>query len=165
MKILLLFVLIPLLELYVLIQVGGAIGALTTVLWVVASAFIGLALMRSQGLATMQKAQIAMAQGQAPQDALLEGVFIFIGGLLLFVPGLITDAVGVLFLITPVRQYFIKKSMQGQAYRFKSRTQGQYYDGQWSETHNSQKQLKHTSKGHVIEGELENPAQDDSKKS
>jgi UPF0716 protein FxsA len=162
MKILLLFVLIPLLELYVLIQVGSSVGALTTVLWVVASAFIGLALMRSQGLATMQKAQMAMAQGQAPQDALLEGTFIFLGGLLLFVPGLITDVIGLLFLIPPVRHYLIKKSMQGQAYRFKGRAQNQYYEGEWSQTQPPKpKHLDHT----VIEGEIERKSEDDSKKS
>ncbi|MBD3777061.1 MAG: FxsA family protein, partial [Thiotrichales bacterium] len=70
---LILFVLIPLAELYVLIQVGGVIGALPTVLLTVFTAIAGFLLMRTQGMSTLQQAQVAMAQGEAPQMAMMEG--------------------------------------------------------------------------------------------
>lgn len=137
MRVLFLFLfVIPLIELYVLIQVGEEIGALPTVLLTIATAFFGVVLMRAQGLAVMQKAQLAMASGQPPQMEVMEGVFIFLGGILLFVPGLMTDAIGFLFLMPMVRQFFIKQSLKGMQtrgrYRYQHK-QGEYYEGEWTE--------------------------------
>ena len=132
----LLFLFIPLIELYVLIQVGSVIGALPTVLLTIATAAMGIVLMRAQGLATMQKAQVAMASGNPPQMALMEGVFIFLGGVFLFVPGLISDGLGLLFLIPFVRQFLIKQSLKGNRMRGQSRyqsAQNDYYEGEWHE--------------------------------
>ncbi|MDA3807010.1 MAG: FxsA family protein, partial [Thiomicrorhabdus sp.] len=109
---LLLFI-IPLIELYFLIQVGEEIGALPTILLTIFTAMAGIALMRMQGLAIMQKAQISMASGQPPQMEVMEGVFIFLGGIFLFLPGLITDGIGFLFLMPFVRHFLIKLSVNG----------------------------------------------------
>lgn len=147
----LILLIVPLIELYFLIQVGDVIGALPTVLLTVTTALVGVALMRAQGLAIMQKAQATMASGQAPTEQMMEGVFIFLGGIFLFLPGLITDGIGFLFLIPFVRQFLIAQSLKGmvsrQSYHY-SEGRGQYYEGEWSES---------SPKAHkVIEGEIDN---------
>ncbi|GKT12636.1 MAG: UPF0716 protein FxsA [Thiomicrorhabdus sp.] len=155
MKILFLFLfIIPLIELYFLIQLGEEIGALPTVLLTIFTAVAGVALMRMQGLAVMQKAQQAMASGEPPTAAMLEGVFIFLGGIFLFFPGLISDGLGFLFLIPFVRQFFIGQSIKGMKStgRFHYKGQkGEYYEGEWSE--GVAKEHKRLD-GDVIEGEV-----------
>lgn len=151
----LLFLLIPLIELYVLIQVGAVIGALPTILLTIATALAGVVLMRTQGLATMQRAQTAMNAGTPPQMELMEGVFIFLGGVFLFVPGLISDAIGLLFLVPFVRQFLIKQSLKGTAMRggFKyQNNRGDYYEGEWTEA--QPKQPRSLDHQEIIEGEV-----------
>lgn len=134
MKLLVIFILIPLIELYFLIEVGSAVGALSMVLWIVLGALAGILLMRHQGLMTMQQAQVAMAKGESVDTALMEGVFIFLGGLLLFLPGLITDAIGILFLLPFVRQALIRQAVKGMAQRHHSQRghRGpQVFEGEW----------------------------------
>ncbi|MBF6058193.1 MULTISPECIES: FxsA family protein [Thiomicrorhabdus] len=131
----LLFIAVPLVELYFLIQVGSVIGALPTVLLTIFTAVLGVYLMRSQGVDIMMKAQRMMAQGEAPQEAIFEGVFIFIGGVLLLIPGLITDALGFLFLVPPVRRYLIKQSFKGLQVsgRYSYRSDDNVFEGEWQE--------------------------------
>lgn len=136
MKLLLLLLLvIPLVELYFLIQVGEVIGALPTVLLTVFTAIVGVALMRQQGLATVQIAQQQMASGESPQQAMMEGVFIFIGGVFLFFPGLISDAIGFLFLIPFVRRFLIGQSAKGFQARghYRTKNGSDVYEGEWQE--------------------------------
>ncbi len=150
---LLLFI-IPLIELYFLIQVGEEIGALPTILLTIFTAVAGIALMRMQGLAIMQKAQLSMASGQPPQMEVMEGVFIFLGGIFLFFPGLITDGIGFLFLMPFIRHFLIKQSVNGMQSRgrFRQKTQqNEYYEGEWSETTPRTSQRIETD---VIEGEV-----------
>lgn len=155
---LLLFI-IPLIELYFLIQVGEEIGALPTVLLTILTAVVGIALMRAQGLAIMQKAQLAMASGQPPQQEVMEGVFIFLGGIFLFFPGLISDGIGFLFLIPFVRQFLIGQSLKGMSSkgRFHYQSQkGEYYEGEWSESSGPvHKRLDQD----VIDGEVIDPSE------
>ena len=103
-----LFLLIPLIEIYFLIQVGEIIGAGWTIFLVVATAVIGAGLLRMQGLNTLQKAQVSMAQGQLPAIAMFEGVALLFSGALLLTPGFFTDAVGFILLVPPIRQGLIK---------------------------------------------------------
>ncbi len=135
MKILILLLIIPLIELYFLIQVGGMIGALPTVLLTIFTAVAGLFLMRSQGLATLQHAQQQMASGESPEASMFEGVFIFLGGLMLFFPGLISDTIGLLLLIPPVRHFLVKQSSKGMKARSYYRYQRgeQVFEGEWEE--------------------------------
>ena len=100
----LLFLLVPMLEIYLLIQVGGVIGALPTVLLVVLTAFIGAYLLRQQGFATLQKAQESLARGELPAGSLLEGAILLVTGALLLTPGFFTDAVGFICLVPVARQ-------------------------------------------------------------
>ena len=104
---LLLFLLVPLLEIYLLIKVGGIIGAIPTVFMVVFTAVLGALLLRHQGLYTLGKVQTALARGELPTVAMLEGVVIIISGALLLTPGFFTDAIGFLGLIPPLRQRLI----------------------------------------------------------
>lgn len=109
---LLLFLLIPVIEIYLLIQVGGVIGALPTVGLVVFTAVLGAFLLRQQGLATLQRVQLSLAQGDLPTSAMLEGVVLLVCGALLLTPGFFTDAIGFLGLVPPLRQAMIRYLLQ-----------------------------------------------------
>lgn len=104
-----LFIVVPLVELYVLIEVGSQIGALTTILLIILTALGGGLLMRDQGLRVIQQAQAAMAKGEAPERQAIEGVLVFIGGALLLLPGLVTDVLGLLLLIPVIRRAMAKR--------------------------------------------------------
>ena len=104
---LLLFVTIPLVELYVLIEVGGTIGALPAVGLCIVTAALGAALVRAQGLSTIAQAQRSVQQGEIPAMALLEGVVLLVTGALLLTPGLVTDALGFACLVPPLRRRLI----------------------------------------------------------
>jgi UPF0716 protein FxsA len=101
---LLLFLLVPLIEIYVMIKVGGIIGALPTVLLVVLTAVAGATLARFQGMATLQRLQATMARGEAPAIEMVEGVLLLVGALLLLTPGFITDLLGFACLIPITRR-------------------------------------------------------------
>ncbi len=103
-----LFLLIPLLEIYLLIQVGGLIGAWPTVLLVVFTAVLGAMLLRHQGLYTLNKVQTAMGRGELPTMAMMEGMVLIVCGALLLTPGFFTDALGFAGLVPPLRQAMIR---------------------------------------------------------
>ena len=105
---LLLFLAIPLIEIYFLIQVGEVIGALPTVFMVVFTAVIGAMLLRVQGLSTLRRVQAAQARGELPALEMLEGLMLLIGGALLLTPGFFTDIIGFIFLISPLRRALIR---------------------------------------------------------
>lgn len=100
---LLLFVGLPMIEIYVLIQVGQRIGAWSTIALLVAIAAVGSALLRRQGLATLATVQAAMARGELPASALMEGLVLVIAGVLMVTPGFVTDLAGFVCLLPPVR--------------------------------------------------------------
>jgi len=118
---LLLFLSIPLVEIYFLIQVGEVIGALPTVFMVVFTAVLGGILLRIQGLSTLKRVQQASARGEVPALEMLEGMMLMIGGVLLLTPGFFTDTIGFLCLIPPLRQALIRYWIK----RYGSRIQGQ----------------------------------------
>ncbi len=102
-----LFIGVPLIEIYLFIQVGGLIGALPTVLLVIVTALLGVSLLRAQGFSTMAKFQKEVATGQLPASTMLEGVALIFGGALLLTPGFMTDVIGFLCLIPFTRQTII----------------------------------------------------------
>lgn len=108
----LIFLLVPILEIYLLIKVGGFIGALPTIGLVVLTAVIGSAMLRHQGVAVLRQAQRNIDQGTLPARALLDGVFLVIGGALLLTPGFFTDAVGFLCLIPAGRDWLVRLALQ-----------------------------------------------------
>ena len=89
-----LFLVIPIIEVYLLIEVGGIIGAGWTILLIVLTAIIGVNLLRQQGVSTLMRANQAMSQGQIPAMEMMEGIFLAVGGALLITPGFFTDAIG-----------------------------------------------------------------------
>ena len=107
MPILLLFIIVPILEMWLLIEVGSHIGALPTIGLVFLTAIVGLALLRHQGFTALTRAQHKMAQGEIPAQEMGEGLFLAVGGALLLTPGFITDAVGFSCLIPGVRQVLL----------------------------------------------------------
>lgn len=104
---LVLFVVAPLVELYVLIEVGSHIGALATIALSLFTAVLGGALVRLQGFAVLFRVQESMARAQVPALELMEGAMLLLVGVALLLPGFITDAVGFLLLIPPLRRAVI----------------------------------------------------------
>jgi len=102
-----LFVIVPLLELYVLIEVGSGIGGLATIALCLLTAALGGILIRWQGLQTLLHAQREMMQGGLPTEHVAHAVLLAVAGLLLFLPGFITDTLGFLLLIPALRQWVI----------------------------------------------------------
>jgi UPF0716 protein FxsA len=106
------FLVVPLVELYVLIQVGQAIGALPTIVILLADSLIGAMLMRSQSRAAWQRFLTASRSGKVPAREVVDGALVIFGGALLLTPGFVTDILGVLLLLPPtralVRRYLVK---------------------------------------------------------
>jgi len=103
----LLFLLIPLLEIYLLIEVGSVIGTLPTIFLVVFTAVLGALMLRVQGFSTLARLRRTMEQGGIPAVEMLEGAVLLIAGALLLTPGFFTDTLGFLCLIPPIRRRFI----------------------------------------------------------
>ena len=102
------FLIIPIIEIYLLMQVGGIIGVLPTIGLVVFTAVLGAAMLRTQGLQTYMRFNQSMAEGRVPAAEILEGVALLVGGALLLTPGFFTDAIGFLCLIGFTRRAVIK---------------------------------------------------------
>ncbi|MDH5217623.1 MAG: FxsA family protein [Gammaproteobacteria bacterium] len=103
----LLFLIIPVIEIYLLIQVGGIIGALNTVGLVVGTAILGAFLLKRQGLSTFARVQNTMARGEIPAIEMMEGIILLVCGALLLTPGFFTDILGFLGLIPVTRRGFV----------------------------------------------------------
>lgn len=136
----LIFLLVPLVEIYILIQVGQVIGALWTVFFVVLTAVIGVQLLKRQGLSTLSRAQQKLNSGQMPAHELFEGFALVIAGAFLLTPGFFTDAAGFLLLFSPTRTLIIR-----------SLTSKLMASGNFTMHNDFQSQTK-PSRGDVIEG-------------
>ena len=100
---LILFIALPIAELYVIIQIGGAIGVLPTLAILVVDSIIGAALARSQSRAAWERFNRAIAEARIPGREVFDGAMIIVGGALLLTPGFITDVFGLILLIPPTR--------------------------------------------------------------
>jgi UPF0716 protein FxsA len=98
-----LFLLLPIAELYVIIQIGQAIGLVPTLALLIVDGFVGAALARSQGRVAWERFNRALAEGRVPARETFDGAMIILGGALLLTPGFITDVVGLCLLIPPTR--------------------------------------------------------------
>jgi len=105
---LLLFFSVPLVEIYVLLEVGGIIGVLPTIVAVVLTAVIGAGLIRAQGLATLGRVQQQLDRGELPAVGIIEAALLLVAGALLLTPGFVTDTIGFLLLIPPLRRWAIE---------------------------------------------------------
>ena len=104
---LLLFIVLPLAELWLLIQVGTLVGALPTVSLVVLTALVGLVLLRHQGLATLTRGRQRLEAGELPAEEMLEAMVLALSGVLLIAPGFVTDTLGLLGLLPPLRRWLV----------------------------------------------------------
>lgn len=113
------FLIIPFIEIFLLLQVGGLIGIFPTVLLVVMTAVWGAALLRQQGFATWQRFQANLAQGTLPAYEMIEGPILLVGGALLLTPGFFTDLLGFACLVPALRRkiadYIIQNHLLGGA--------------------------------------------------
>lgn len=100
---------VPLIELYFLIQVGSEIGALSTIVLTLLTAVIGTWLVRMQGLGVLARVGRSMAADELPALDLMDGALLLVAGLFLLLPGFLTDALGFLLLVPPVRQWLIRR--------------------------------------------------------
>jgi len=100
----LIVLIIPFAEIYLLLQVGGIIGAFPTILLVVFTAVLGAWLLKQQGFVTFQRFQESLARGEIPAYEMIEGSIILVGGALLLTPGFITDIIGFACLIPQSRK-------------------------------------------------------------
>lgn len=122
-----LFLLIPLIEIFFLIQVGQVIGAGWTIFLVVATAVIGAFLLRLQGFQTLHRAQTSMSRGEIPAIEMLEGLCLLVSGALLLTPGFFTDTMGFLLLIPPMRQALITQMLKNSQVIFSRRGSAGFY--------------------------------------
>lgn len=106
LKLLVLFIAVPLVELYLLILVGQVIGALWTVLIVVLTGILGGFLAKREGLAVLRRVREKLDAGELPGDELLDGAIILVSGALLITPGMVTDFLGLLGLLPLTRKWF-----------------------------------------------------------
>lgn len=98
-----LFIAVPILELFILLQVGEAIGVLPTIGLLIADSILGSVLMRSQGRIAWQRFNAALAEGRPPTKEVADGALIVFGGAMLLTPGFFSDVFGILFLLPPTR--------------------------------------------------------------
>lgn len=110
LRLLLLFTTVPLVELALLLWIGGRIGVLPTIALILVTGAAGAALARHQGLATWRRFQQALAAGRLPGSELVEGLLILVAGALLLTPGVLTDAVGFLLLVPPARRWIVRRT-------------------------------------------------------
>lgn len=105
-RVFLLFAIVPVVELLVLIKIGSHMGAFNTVALVILSALFGLMLVRLEGLRTLRQIQLLLARGQIPAEELIDGILIFVAGILLLTPGVLTDVFALVLLIPYTRMHF-----------------------------------------------------------
>ena len=101
--IVLIFIIVPLAELYVIIQVGGVIGLIPTLVLLLADALLGSMLLRHQGRSAWIQFNRALAENRLPHKEVFDGILVIMGGALLITPGFITDVIGLVLLVPPTR--------------------------------------------------------------
>jgi len=104
----LLFLFMPVIEIWLIIEVGSSIGAAWTILLIFFTAFLGATLLRQQGFSTLFRARQKMDEGEVPAREMLEGVMLAFAGALMLTPGFVTDGIGFLLLLPPVRSALIQ---------------------------------------------------------
>ncbi|MEC9332201.1 MAG: FxsA family protein [Verrucomicrobiota bacterium] len=126
-KFLILFIIVPLVELYLLFMVGGRVGLPATIILVVLTGAWGAYLAKSQGLSILAKIQTETAAGRVPTAELLDGLLVLIGGVVLLTPGLLTDLVGFLLMVPSFRAIIrnrVKAKFASQIGGFNMRSSG-----------------------------------------
>ena len=142
-----LFLIVPIVEIMFLLKASDIIGAGWTILLVIGTAALGAALVKQQGISTLQSVQMKTAQGQVPAMEVAEGAAIMVAGALLLTPGFFTDAFGFACLIPPVRQMAIRYLFKNKVASVVSASNFSNSQAQGASQQNSHQQ------GNVIEGD------------
>lgn len=155
----LLFCTLPVIELIILLKIGGWLGVWPTVALILGTAFIGVNLLRQQGLKTLTKANYRLASGEMPAKEMVEGIVLAVGGALLLTPGLVTDIIGFSCLLPGSRHMYIAYGMSRMKIIAAQSMQAQASGAQMGSTftHRPSHSDLHRGKpsGGVIEGEFE----------
>lgn len=153
------FIIVPVIEMWLLIQVGGWIGAAPTIALVLLTAMVGLHLLRQQGLSTLLRANQKIEQGGLPAQEMLEGLVLAVGGALLLTPGFFTDAIGFYCLLPFTRKALVSHMLNKGMFMAASQMQG----GAGFEAHyyssTSQTQGRSADAEDVIDGEFSREGQ------
>ncbi len=146
-----LLIAVPLLEIYIFVQVGSQIGGLWTVVLTIATALFGLSLMRRQGLAVVAEARQRLERGEAPVREAANGILLLFAGVCLLTPGFATDTVGFLLLWRPIRGFLLASllEMSGASFFTQMRPQKHQKPPKSSDSGDSQNP---TTKDKIIEG-------------
>ncbi|MCH9808973.1 MAG: FxsA family protein [Alphaproteobacteria bacterium] len=154
---LLIFIVVPIVEIILLVQIGGMIGWLATILIVILTAFIGTTLLRQQGFGVMARAVDSLGSGKMPMEPVIEGMCLLVAGAFLLTPGLITDTVGFLLLVPVLRmslaKWLLRRILESGRVNV-SVFRGSAEDGSYSESHTEYQSRPGPQDG-VIDGEFE----------
>lgn len=115
---LLLFIIVPLIELYLLFMAAEAIGGMATFLIVLLTAALGISIVRRQGFQRLRRIDEQIRQGQSPAEEIVNGMFLSIAGILLILPGLVSDTLGVCLLIPAVRKGLARRMLRNGNFMF-----------------------------------------------
>ncbi len=116
LRLFLLFTCIPLVELYLLLQIGSIIGAVNTILLVIITGVLGAYLAQQEGFRTLERIRTLMAQGEMPGEPLIDAFLVLVAGFVLITPGILTDLLGFLMLL-PVTRSPIRRWIKGRLER------------------------------------------------
>jgi len=152
---LLLFIVMPIVEMWLLISIGSYIGALSTIALVLLTALIGIGLLREQGVSTLWRGREKLQQGKIPAQEMMEGIVLAVSGALLLTPGFVTDTIGFLGLLPFSRIYLVKiilqkvtilnasaQSFTQQPFGSESQSTGNTFDGESWDSEESLKKPK-----------------------
>ena len=164
-----LFIVVPIIEIMVLMNVGAILGAWPTIAIVIITAWLGAKNVKQQGIATLQSVQTKMAQGEMPSDEIVAGLLLLIAGVLLVTPGFVTDFFGLSLLVPQVRTALIRSVQQqlktassrsNQGFGFHSQSFGQkpfeqqpFNNSPFDQPSNDLQDNKH--QGKTLDGEFE----------
>ncbi len=162
---LLLFICVPIIEIALFIHVGDFLGVGLTVTLVLVTAFVGAALVRSQGIQTLVSVQHRLQQGEMPAQQIVEGVMLAIAGVLLLTPGFMTDAFGMLVLLPAPRAKIAQVLMKRVNVNTVSGSRFHSQDGFGHSSFEHDPFSSSHREGHTFEGEYETKDDDDNSNS
>lgn len=163
---LLLFIVVPIIEIGLFISVGGVLGLWPTIALVLITAFVGASLVRSQGLQTLMTVQSRLQQGEVPAQQIFEGVMLAVAGVLLLTPGFMTDALGMLILLPAPRAVIAKHLMSKMVVKTVSGGgfHSGYSNGPFDQNPFERDPFNADKNGNTFEGEYERKDDDDRNK-
>ncbi len=149
----LLFLLLPIAELIVLIEVGSEIGALAVIGLLAAGVFAGLAVLRGRGMASLMGARSRLASSDQPGLEVVDSMLLTLGGLLLVIPGFITDAFSLVFLLPWTRRALAQRMLRSGGFQAFGATPGGSFTV-FRSASRSQTQTRTREGGQIVEGEV-----------